>query len=411
MYEQIEKTQENKRKSISDAGSLIQGRGISTDQFVDNRPESIQMQKLKNLSCNSPQVQPLRAFKNMAAANSVAQKKGNVKQRFGLNAPQLISTVTTDLNALSSSGALVAQRKLNVSGLIVDIQSLSEDERPVEIGKIIEALRLYQKTPGDEALAEVIRACAAASSATSKYEAAIRKIRNAYAEEISKRMVRAQKEWPAFDKQQVKVTDSTKKHAAKGRDVVELASTLIKAGQLGKAHNLLIDFIVNYWIKNTHEKVKKIDYSYDISISPKDNGSGFYSTAKKGDPRYFPNQGIKIPYMEATESQWESIELLKSSNELDDVNAFHFATFAVMTILEEVMHLVQEHMGIWHSPDTGEFATKSGVKLSFDEGLTDFDEADILAWIMEQDFPAWAIEEWGEHSAYSMRSKFLKWKG
>jgi hypothetical protein len=93
MYEQVAKTQENKSQSATKAFSQRQNSSDSTFQFVDNRPEAIQMQKLQELANNSPQVKQLRAFQSRAVANSVAQKKSNVKQGFGFvdNRPEAVA--------------------------------------------------------------------------------------------------------------------------------------------------------------------------------------------------------------------------------------------------------------------------------------------------------------------------------
>ena len=83
MYEQVEKTTEKKSQLEANGVSQRQNSNAPTSRFVDNRPEAIQMQKLRELAKNSPQNAKLRDLHHLAAANSVAQKKSNVKQGFG----------------------------------------------------------------------------------------------------------------------------------------------------------------------------------------------------------------------------------------------------------------------------------------------------------------------------------------
>lgn len=55
MYEQVEKPKENKSQSLTNAISQRQSSGASTFQFVDNRPEAIQMRKLQEMANNYKQ--------------------------------------------------------------------------------------------------------------------------------------------------------------------------------------------------------------------------------------------------------------------------------------------------------------------------------------------------------------------
>ncbi|MEM8998812.1 MAG: hypothetical protein AAGB24_00990 [Bacteroidota bacterium] len=93
MQTHADKNQENKSQSVANAVSQKKVGGESTFQFVDNRPVAITQRKLQELANHSPQVQQLSAIQNMAAANSVAQKKSNVKQRFDFldNRPEAIT--------------------------------------------------------------------------------------------------------------------------------------------------------------------------------------------------------------------------------------------------------------------------------------------------------------------------------
>lgn len=66
MYEQVEKTQEKKSQSVSAVDSQMQSGAESTFQFVDNRPEAIQMQKLQELAKNSPKAKQAAQLQAMA---------------------------------------------------------------------------------------------------------------------------------------------------------------------------------------------------------------------------------------------------------------------------------------------------------------------------------------------------------
>lgn len=82
MYEQVEKTPEKQSKSVANAVSQRQNSNAPTSRFVDNRPEAIQMRKLRDLAKHSPQNDKLRDLHHLAAAHSVTQKKSNMKQGF-----------------------------------------------------------------------------------------------------------------------------------------------------------------------------------------------------------------------------------------------------------------------------------------------------------------------------------------
>ena len=93
MYEPVEKTPEQKSQSVSNPVSQRQNSHAPTSRFVDNRPEAIQMRKLRDLAKHSPQNDKLRDLHHLAAAHSVTQKKSNGKQIFGFvdNRPEAIA--------------------------------------------------------------------------------------------------------------------------------------------------------------------------------------------------------------------------------------------------------------------------------------------------------------------------------
>ena len=83
MYEPVEKTPEKKSHMAANAVSQMQNSHAPTSRFVDNRPEAIQMRKLRDLAKNSRQNDQLRELHHLAATHSVAQKQSNGKKGFG----------------------------------------------------------------------------------------------------------------------------------------------------------------------------------------------------------------------------------------------------------------------------------------------------------------------------------------
>ena len=127
MYSQAEKPKENKSSVVANAVSQRQNSSENTFQFVDNRPEAIQMRKLQEKANNSPQVTQLRAFQSRALANSVAQKKSNGKQGFGFedNRPEMIAQrkLQEMANIHSSQQQQPIQKKENNTGLPDNLKS------------------------------------------------------------------------------------------------------------------------------------------------------------------------------------------------------------------------------------------------------------------------------------------------
>lgn len=84
MYEKVEKTPEKKSQIEANGVSQRQNSNTPTSRFVDNRPEAIQMRKLRDLVKDSPQNARLRELHTLATAHSVTQKKSNAKKSIGL---------------------------------------------------------------------------------------------------------------------------------------------------------------------------------------------------------------------------------------------------------------------------------------------------------------------------------------
>ena len=77
--------------------SQRQNNHAPTSRFVNNRPEAIQMRKLRDLAKNSPQNAKLRELHHLATTNPVAQKKSDGKQGFGFvdNRPEVLHQLVT----------------------------------------------------------------------------------------------------------------------------------------------------------------------------------------------------------------------------------------------------------------------------------------------------------------------------
>lgn len=67
MYEQVEKTPEKKSQMAANAVSQRQNSNTPTSRYVDNRPEAIQMRRLRELAKNSPQNAKLRELHHLVS--------------------------------------------------------------------------------------------------------------------------------------------------------------------------------------------------------------------------------------------------------------------------------------------------------------------------------------------------------
>lgn len=79
MYEQVEKSKENKSQSVENKFSQRQSGGGSTFQFVDNRPEAIVQRKLQEMTNNSSQSQREFYLQSNTNLHGVLQRKIQVK--------------------------------------------------------------------------------------------------------------------------------------------------------------------------------------------------------------------------------------------------------------------------------------------------------------------------------------------
>lgn len=74
MNTHADKTQENKRQSLSNGVTQMQNGGESTFQFIDKRPEAVAQRKLQEMGNNSTQAKQLRAFQGMANNSLIAKQ-------------------------------------------------------------------------------------------------------------------------------------------------------------------------------------------------------------------------------------------------------------------------------------------------------------------------------------------------
>lgn len=115
MYEQVEKTQVKKSQMAANAVSQRRNSNAPTSRFVDNRPEAIQMRRLRELAKDSQQNAKLRELHNLAAANPVVQKKRNEKRSFGFVDNKKNNITQLKFNNHNNRGDQVGQLKANQS--------------------------------------------------------------------------------------------------------------------------------------------------------------------------------------------------------------------------------------------------------------------------------------------------------
>ena len=121
MYEPVEKTTEKKSQLEANTVSQRQSSNAPTSRFVDNRPEAIQMRRLRDLAKNSPQNAKLSELHHLAASLPVTQKKSNGKQGFGFvdNRPEVIAQKKLQEMATNSpiqlNGSSIIQRAVEVT--------------------------------------------------------------------------------------------------------------------------------------------------------------------------------------------------------------------------------------------------------------------------------------------------------
>ena len=75
MNTHADKTQKNKRQSVSNGESQMQRGSESTFQFVDNRPEAVAQRKLQEMTNNSPQAKQAAQLQAMADNYSAGQQQ------------------------------------------------------------------------------------------------------------------------------------------------------------------------------------------------------------------------------------------------------------------------------------------------------------------------------------------------
>jgi hypothetical protein len=110
MNTHADKTQENKGQSVANAVSQSESSSESIFQFVDNRPEAIQMRKLQEMANNSPQAKQAAQLQAMADNYSAKQLQTMQLKSFqdlainSTQTKQVIQRVGTDSEDESSDG-------------------------------------------------------------------------------------------------------------------------------------------------------------------------------------------------------------------------------------------------------------------------------------------------------------------
>jgi hypothetical protein len=96
-----DKTKENKSQTVTAETSQMQSDVESTFQFVDNRPESVQMQQLQELANNSAQISGIAQLQAMADNHSTQQQEPIQKKENNTGLPDKLKTGTENLSGLS----------------------------------------------------------------------------------------------------------------------------------------------------------------------------------------------------------------------------------------------------------------------------------------------------------------------
>lgn len=78
-YTTQQETQGNKSQSLANEVSQKQSGGVSTLQFVDNRPEAVAQRKLQQIANNSPQAKPLITFQKMVNTSPQAKQTAQLQ--------------------------------------------------------------------------------------------------------------------------------------------------------------------------------------------------------------------------------------------------------------------------------------------------------------------------------------------
>ena len=101
MYAQVEKSKENKNKSVANPVTQKQDGGESTFQFVDNRPEAIVQRKLQELANNRPQAKQATQLQVMADNHSTQNQQPIQKKENNTGFPAILKTGREHLSGIS----------------------------------------------------------------------------------------------------------------------------------------------------------------------------------------------------------------------------------------------------------------------------------------------------------------------
>lgn len=128
-----DKMQENKSHSVANALSKKQSDGVSTFQFVDNRPEVVDQRKLQEMANNSLSVTQLRTFQDMA--NNSPQAKQAVQLRAIANnrSAQQQHTIQKKENKTGLPDALKSGIETFSSYSMNDVKVHYNSDRPVQL--------------------------------------------------------------------------------------------------------------------------------------------------------------------------------------------------------------------------------------------------------------------------------------
>ncbi|WP_066314216.1 GNAT family N-acetyltransferase [Aquimarina aggregata] len=101
MNTHADKTQDNKRQSISAASSQVQSGSDSTFQFVDNRPEAVVQRILQEMANNSPQAKQAAQLQEMTNNYSAQQQNPIQKKENNTGLPDNLKSGIENLSGYS----------------------------------------------------------------------------------------------------------------------------------------------------------------------------------------------------------------------------------------------------------------------------------------------------------------------
>jgi len=147
MNTHADKTQENKSQSVANDTSQMQSSGEPTFQFVDNRPEALQLRKLQEMANNSPQTQQTAQMQSIADNFPTQQQHPIQKKENKTGLPDNLKSGMENLSGMSldhievhynSSQLAAVQAHAFAQGSEIHVAPRQEQHLPHEIGHVVQ---------------------------------------------------------------------------------------------------------------------------------------------------------------------------------------------------------------------------------------------------------------------------------